>query len=156
MKIVKKGLKLQARRVTDYTDFSFDSIPDIAFRIKGKSKFMADAQMKDEMFWEKHRSEELTQSETRVSLFLDRLQNMKGFKPIIWVGKAFIENFVETTLDPKKGSKIDYGPVNTTITHSDVDGLPHSFPQPTSHRIFSSRDMWHMASRTRNGREAEK
>ena len=123
MKIVKKGLKLQARRVTDYTDFSFDSIPDIAFRIKGKSKFMADAQMKDEMFWEKHRSEELTQSETRVSLFLDRLQNMKGFKPIIWVGKAFIENFVETTLDPKKGSKIDYGPVNTTITHSDVDGL---------------------------------
>ena len=123
MKVVKKGLKLQARRVTDYSDFSFDSIPDIAFRIKGDSKIMADAQMKDQVFWDKHRSEELTQSETRVSLFLERLQNMKGFKPVIWVGKAFIENFVETTLDPKKGSKIDYGPVNTTISHNDVDGL---------------------------------
>lgn len=123
MKVVKKGLKLQARRITEYSNFNFDPIPDISFKIKGKTKLMADAQMKDEVFWERHRKENLTQSETRVSLFLDRLQQMKGFKPIIWVGKAFIENFVETTLDPKKGSKVDYGPVNTTISHSDVDGL---------------------------------
>ncbi len=123
MKVVNKGLKLQARRVTDYSKFDFSPIPDATFKIKGKTKMMADAQMKDEVFWEQHRKETLTQSENRVSLFLERLQNMKGFKPIIWVAKAFIENYVETTLDPKKGSKIDYGPVNTTISHSDVDGL---------------------------------
>ncbi len=39
------------------------------------------------------------------------------------MAKAFIENFVETSVDPKKPSKVDIGPVNTMITHNAVDGL---------------------------------
>ena len=48
---------------------------------------------------------------------------MKGFKPVLWVMKAFIENFVETSLDPHKPSKLDFGPVNTTLTQNQVDGF---------------------------------
>lgn len=123
MKFIKENYKVQAKRVTEYSKFDFSEIPERTLRFKGKMKVQADAQMKGEDFWEKHRSEKLTVTENRVNLFLDRLQNMKYFKPVIWVGKAFIENNIETTLDPKKGSKIDYGPVNTTIGYNDIDGL---------------------------------
>lgn len=123
MKLVKDNYKVQAKRTTEYSNFDFSPIPDAAMKFKGKTKMMADAQMKEESFWKEHRSEQLTQSESKVSLFLQRLQNMKGFKPVIWITKGFIENYIETSLDPKKGSKIDYGPVNTTISSNAVDGL---------------------------------
>ena len=123
MKFVKENYKVQARRTTEYSNFDFSEIPDNAFRFKGKTKVSADAQMKEDAFWDEHRSEQLTQTETKVNTFIDRIQNMRGFKPVIWVGKAFIENYVETTMDPKKGSKIDYGPVNTTFGYNDVDGF---------------------------------
>lgn len=123
MKFVKENYKVQAKRTTEYSNFDFSPIPDQNLRFKGKTKMMADAQMQEDSFWKDHRAEKLTQSEGKVNLFLQRIQNMKGFKPVIWVTKGFIENYIETSLDPKKGSKIDYGPVNTTISHNDVDGL---------------------------------
>ena len=123
MKFVKENYKVQAKRTTEYSKFDFAAIPDQNLRFKGKTKVMADAQMQEDSFWKDHRSEKLTTSEGKVNLFLQRIQNMKGFKPVIWVTKGFIENYIETSLDPKKGSKIDYGPVNTTISHNDVDGL---------------------------------
>lgn len=123
MKLVKENFKVQARRTTEYSKFDFSPIPESALRFKGKTKLSADAQMKEDEFWEEHRSEKLTQSESRVNTFLDRVQNMKYFKPVVWVGKAFIENYIETTLDPKKGSKIDYGPVNTTFGYNEIDGF---------------------------------
>ena len=48
--------------------------------------------------------------------------NIKGFKPILFVAKAFIENFVETSTNPEKPSKFDIGPVNTIISKNFVDG----------------------------------
>ncbi len=79
--------------------------------------------MRDETFWNEHRSEQLTESEGKMDLFVKRLENVKGFKPLLFVAKAFIENFVETTVSPEKPSKVDIGPVNTMISQNFVDGL---------------------------------
>ena len=54
--------------------------------------------------------------------FLKEMMNIKGFKPILFVAKAFIENFVETSTNPEKPSKFDIGPVNTIISKNFVDG----------------------------------
>jgi hypothetical protein len=81
------------------------------------------AMMRDEAFWQEHRSEQLTKSEDDMEELLRKLQNVKGFKPVLFVAKAFIENFVETSLDPKNPSKVDIGPVNTMISQNFVDGL---------------------------------
>lgn len=114
--------KFQVRRTTEYRNFCFDEIPDRTFRFKGDQLVLPDAMMKDEAFWAEHRPEQLTSSEDRMSLFVKRLESIKGFKPILFVGKAFIENFVETSVDPKHPSKVDIGPVNTMISQNSVDG----------------------------------
>ncbi|EJW91624.1 hypothetical protein EVA_20268 [gut metagenome] len=79
--------------------------------------------MQSESFWQEHRAEELTSSEDRMGLLIRRLEQVKGFKPVLFVAKAFIENFVETSVDPHKPSKVDIGPVNTMITQNFVDGV---------------------------------
>ncbi len=132
LKILDFIQKGQVRRTAEYSNFSFTPIPDKAFKFKGDIHVDANAQMRDEEFWEQHRSETLTHSESRMDAFIRNLQNIKGFKPILFVGKAFIENFVETSTDPKKPSKVDIGPVNTMITHNEVDGLRLRFSAQTT------------------------
>ncbi|MGM9695164.1 MAG: DUF5686 family protein [Alloprevotella sp.] len=115
--------KLMVRRTTDYSNFSFDPLPEKEFRFKGSVHTKPDAQMKDKLFWQTHRPDSLTKTESGLDAFMAKLQKVKGFKPILWVLKAFIENFVETSTDPKKPSKVDIGPVNTIISQNFVDGL---------------------------------
>ena len=122
LKLVDFLQKFQVQRTTQYKNFSFDPIPDQSFKFKGDILVDANAQMRDEEFWEEQRTENLTRSESRMDAFINNLQNIKGFKPVLFVAKAFIENFVETSTDPKKPSKVDIGPVNTIITKNFVEG----------------------------------
>lgn len=115
--------KLQVERTVRYSNYDFSVIPDRTFKIRGDVKVEASAQMRDNAFWEDYRPVPLTHSEKQLDVLLDRIKNIKGMKYIIWVGKAFIENYVETTIDPDKGSKVDIGPVNTMIGSNFVEGF---------------------------------
>lgn len=115
--------KLQVERTVRYTDYDFTMIPDRTFKIRGDVKVESSAQMRDEAFWEGFRPTPLTKSEGQLNLFLDRLKKIKGMKYIIWVGKAFIENYVETSINPDKPSLVDIGPVNTMVGSNFVEGF---------------------------------
>ncbi len=115
--------KLQVERVAQYSDFDFSIVPDRMFKFKGSSKLESSAQMRDDMFWEAHRPTPLTQGESQMDLFMKRLLQIKGFKEVVWVGKAFIENFVETSINPEHPSKVDIGPINTFIGGNFVEGF---------------------------------
>ena len=123
LKIANHVQKFQVRRTTEYSDFSFEPISDKTFDFKGQQLTDANALMRNESFWEEHRSEALSETEDKMSLLVKRLEQVKGFKAVLFVAKAFIENFVETSVDPKRPSKVDIGPVNTMISQNFVDGL---------------------------------
>lgn len=108
------------RRTTRYFDFAFDPLPDKLFKKKGDEIKDVNAMMRDDKYWSQYRQEDLTQSENRMSSFVDDLTKIKGFKYIMFVLKAFIENFVETSTPD---SKVDIGPINTMITSNYIDGL---------------------------------
>lgn len=110
----------QVRRTTRYFDFSFDPIPESMFKRKEKEIKDVNAMMRNEMYWSQYRQEELTKSETRMGSFVDDLTKIKGSKYIIFVLKALIENFVETSTPD---SKVDIGPINTIISSNYIDGL---------------------------------
>ena len=123
LKIANHVQKFQVRRTTEYSDFSFQPISDKTFDFKGQQLTDANAMIRSEAFWEEHRSEALSTTEDKMSLLVKRLEQVKGFKAVLFVAKAFIENFVETSVDPKHPSKVDIGPVNTMISQNFVDGL---------------------------------
>ena len=123
LKLAKFLHKFQVKRTTEYTNFAFAPIPEKTFRFKGETLTDANAKMRGEEFWEQHRSEHLTKSEDSMDVLIKRLEQVKGFKPVLWVAKAFIENFVETSVDPKHPSKVDIGPVNTMISQNFVENV---------------------------------
>ena len=64
--------------------------------------------MQNDDFWAQYRQVELTKSESSMDAFVHGLEQIKGFNYIIFVAKAFIENFVETG-KPKTPSKVEIG-----------------------------------------------
>lgn len=123
LKIAKFIQRFQVKRLTEYSDYSLEPIPDKKFKFNGVVKKEPYAMMQDNDFWKNYRAEDLTKSESSMDALVKRLSNIKGFKAILFVGKAFIENFVETSVSPEHPSKVDVGPINTMITQNFVDGL---------------------------------
>lgn len=123
LKIVKFIQRFQVKRLTEYSNYSLAPIPEQAFKFSGNVKTEPYARMQDDRFWDNFRSEKLTRSESTLDALVKRLSNIKGFKAILFVAKAFIENFVETSVSPEHPSKVDIGPINTMITQNFVDGL---------------------------------
>lgn len=122
MTLMKIMQGFQIRRTTRYSDYAFDELPQQLFKRKGSEIKEADAMMRGEDFWNQYRPVPLTQTESSMDMLVKRLEQMPGFKYVIFVLKAFIENFVETGTKDHP-SKVDIGPVNTMISNNYIDGL---------------------------------
>ena len=122
LRLAKFLQKFIVIRNTRNSDYSFDPLPKNLY--KGKKKELRDsyASMQGEDFWKEYRQVELTKSESSMDKFVKHLQEIKGFKYIIFGLKALIENFVETG-SVKHPSKVDIGPINTMISQNFYDGL---------------------------------
>lgn len=109
-------------RNTRNTDFAFATLPDEMFRGKSKEIINPDSEMQDENFWTENRKVELTKSESSMKTFINRIENLKGFNYILFGLKLLFENFVETG-SKNTPSKVDIGPINTTISQNFYDGM---------------------------------
>ena len=119
MKSLAKAIVVRTTRRSDY---AFDELPKALLRGSKGVRKDAYAQMQDEEFWNKYRQVELTKGESSMDQFIHRLENLKGFKYVIFGMKALIENFVETG-SKEHPSLVDIGPINTIVSHNFYDGL---------------------------------
>ena len=131
LKVAKFIQKVVVIRTTRLGDYAFDELPNKLFKGKTKERREADAMMRDEAFWNQYRAVELTKSESSMDAFIHRIEQLKGFKYIIFGMKALIENFVETG-DVNHPSKVDIGPINTMLTTNYIDGLRTRFSAQTT------------------------
>ena len=122
MTLMKIMQGFQIRRTTRYSDYAFDELPQQLSKRRGAENKEADAMMGGDDFWNQYRPVPLTQTESSMDMLVKRLEQMPGFKYVIFVLKAFIENFVETGTK-EHPSKVDIGPVNTMISNNYIDGL---------------------------------
>lgn len=117
-----KGIQgLEVQRTTKYTDYNFDEIEARLFRLKGNVIKESNMLAKSDEYWAKVRQVPLTKKESTMDLFMNRIEQIPGFKYVIFGAKALIENFVETGYK-EHPSKFDFGPINTIITSNYVNG----------------------------------
>lgn len=117
-----KGIQgLEVQRTTKYTDYKFDEIEPRLFRLKGNVIKDANMLAKSDEYWAKVRQVPLTKKESNMDIFMNRIEQIPGFKYVIFGAKALIENFVETG-SKEHPSKVDIGPINTMITSNYVNG----------------------------------
>ena len=115
--------EFEVERTTKYTKYNFEAIEPRLFRLGG-GEVIKEANMmnKSDEYWAEVRQVPLTKTESSMDLFMNRLEQLPGFKYVIFGAKALIENFVETG-GRKHPSKFDLGPINTTITSNYVNGM---------------------------------
>lgn len=117
-----KGIQgLEVQRTTKYSDYRFEEIEQRLFRLKGSVIKEANMLAKSDEYWAKVRQVPLTKKESTMDIFMNRIEQIPGFKYIIFGAKALIENFVETGTK-EHPSKFDFGPINTIITSNYVNG----------------------------------
>ena len=117
-KFLTKAIVIRTTRMSGY---SFDLIPDKAFKGKARVKYDPRSKMRGDGFWSENRAVELTKSEGSMGTFINSLTNTRGFKYLLFGLKALIENYVETGTR-KHPSKVDIGPINTMISSNFIDG----------------------------------
>ncbi len=137
MKISEKSLKMLVIRSTRMSDYAFDELPKQLFKGKKDIVRLNDAMMRDEAFWKQYRQVELTKSESGMDNFIHHVEQIKGFRYIIFGAKALIENFVETG-DQKHPSKVDIGPINTMISKNFIDGIRTRLSAQTTANLDSN------------------
>ncbi|WP_289750753.1 DUF5686 and carboxypeptidase-like regulatory domain-containing protein [uncultured Bacteroides sp.] len=117
-----KGIQgLEVQRTTKYSDYQFAEIEPRLFRLKGNVIKEANMLAKSDEYWAKVRQVPLTKKESTMDVFMNRIEQIPGFKYVIFGAKALIENFVETG-SKNHPSKFDFGPINTIITSNYVNG----------------------------------
>lgn len=109
-------------RTTGLKDYAFEPIDKNLFKGKATIAYDPNMKMRDESFWNEHRTAELTKSEEGMGDFVKRMGKTKNFKFVMFFVKAFVENFIETG-STETPSKVDIGPVNTFVSKNFVDGI---------------------------------
>ncbi len=117
--VVRKDRSLMVKRSTSYTNFSFDSIPPLAFK-EAEQLREGTRHTEDETFWAQHRADTLTRAEAGMKDMLADAQRTRFFGPVMFIGRAFIENYVETAPAGKK-NYVDIGPINTIFSTNFVE-----------------------------------
>lgn len=101
---------------------AFDEIADDEFRLKNQAETERKATLRDDWFWAKNRRVELTRGEYNIDEFMDNMERMGGSKMVIALLRLLVDNYVET--GPRRGqSRVDIGPVMSTVSTNHVDGL---------------------------------
>jgi hypothetical protein len=122
LSVMKATQGVQVRRTTKYTNYAFTPIEPRLFRLSGNVVKDNDMYAKSDEFWAEARQVPLTKTEDNVDLLVKRLEEMPGFKYVLFGAQAVIENFVETG-SKHTPNKFDIGPINTMVTSNYADGL---------------------------------
>ena len=119
--IMKSIQGVEVQRSTKYSEYKFDKIEARLFRLKGEVIKEANMLSRSDEYWAEVRQVPLTKQESTMDIFMNRIEQIPGFKYVIFAAKALIENFVETS-GQKHPSKFDIGPINTMITSNYLNG----------------------------------
>jgi len=122
-KINEKSKGMYARRLSIYSNQSFDAPEDMAiFQQSAPVITLQEAYKRPDDFWEELRPVEAAKrNPNTVEKLMDRLRSVPIFYVTEKIVSMFVSGYVQTNSDPMK-SKFEVGPVNTFISGNAIEG----------------------------------
>lgn len=111
------GLYLRRSVAYDNHDFSKPADESV-FSQLGSEIAQADASRRDEAFWEDKRQLAISENEKNIGGLMQRLRQ----EPVFYWTEKFLKIMFTGYVSTGSPSKFDYGPVNTTVSHNDLEG----------------------------------
>ncbi|MBO4673525.1 MAG: carboxypeptidase-like regulatory domain-containing protein [Bacteroidaceae bacterium] len=127
------AIKFQCQRYSQYSNYDFSPITDKkAFKSPQIDRVLTDAAFKDSTYWASIRPVQLTHAENHLGNGVDKInEDLGGFWKFLLT--AVVENSVELTPKP---NKIDLIPLNSVISHNDIDGMRFQLPLQTTANLL--------------------
>ena len=127
------AIKFQCQRYSQYSNYDFSPITDKkAFKSPQIARVLTDATLKDSTYWASIRPVQLSNAENHLGNGVDKInEDLGGFWKFLLT--AVVENSVELTPKP---NKIDLIPLNSIISHNDIDGMRYQLPLQTTANLF--------------------
>lgn len=117
--VTQNNRSLMVKRMTSYSDYIFDSIPETVFRKPEKLR-EGSVETDDEQFWAEYRSDTLSHGEANMKAMVQNILKRPGIKAVMFVARALIENYIETA-PVGKTNYVDIGPVNTILSTNFIE-----------------------------------
>lgn len=119
-KVTSKSKGLHARRTVTYKNHSFDPPRDLAvFNKEEKVIEENNARARTDEYWTERRHMPIKQKENAVEAMLERLREVPIYYYTEKLVMILVSGYIPTA---KVGSKVDIGPMNTSISANNVEG----------------------------------
>lgn len=111
---------IYARRNTAYANHSFERPDDLSVFEKMQAVIIADdAYIQENSYWDEYRLIPMAENERRVQTLVDRLRSV----PLYYWAEKVVKVLVSGYISTGKESKWDFGPMNTTISGNEIEGV---------------------------------
>ena len=118
--LLSGGSQIYARRITSYTRHNFNPAPDgKIFNRMADVITLPQASARNEAFWNNARTVDISAGENSVGVMLDRLRDY----PLFYWSEKVLRILVTGYINTGNPSKWDFGPMNTTISFNDLEGV---------------------------------
>ena len=119
LKLISSLPVMFARRETSYRDHNFERPERGVFNFKGEQTTEGSAAFMPDELWQEYRPAEV---KTTTSSMKGLMQRLRGSRWFYWA-EQFIIVMVNGYIPTAKVSKLDIGPLNTTISGNSLEGL---------------------------------
>ncbi len=106
-----------------FSDWAFDPIPDNDIEFMGDERYDKDAKSRDNNYWVKSRPDTLSYAQANVAEMKRRFVDRPAIKAMIYGMRVILDNYLETSTDPNKPSKVVIGPFFSTLGSNWVEGF---------------------------------
>lgn len=108
------------RRNSVYTGHNFDPATDPGvFDVRHKTIVTPEAYSRDPEYWGQHRPVAMSSGESQITAMIQRMRSV----PIYYWTEKVVQVLVSGYLPTGPKSKWDFGPMNTTISFNDMEGV---------------------------------
>ncbi|MBO7069621.1 MAG: carboxypeptidase-like regulatory domain-containing protein [Bacteroidaceae bacterium] len=121
--LTEKIKKLHIEHYARYTNISNEPFPDELVNFLGDEKVEKGAKHRSEDFWAEYRPDTLTHGQMHINDLKRKFTDRPAVRAVLYVMKIFLDNYLETSADPNRPSKIDIGPFFSTFGSNWAEGF---------------------------------
>lgn len=113
---------VQVRRIDIYDKYKFNQPAHDVYKNPDREILNGNVADRVNEFWEERRKIPIREKEDAINALIDKLREVPVIGASIWLAEILISGYIETNKDSEK-SKVDIGPMNTTLSYNTVEGV---------------------------------
>ncbi len=121
--LAEKLNKMHIEHYARYTNISNEPFSDNIINFLGDEKLEKGAKHRNEEFWAVYRPDTLSHGVMHINDLKRRFTDRPAVRAVLYGMKIFLDNYLETSADPNRPSKVDIGPFFSTFGSNWVEGF---------------------------------